>query len=193
MVKAFGKRWGNHSSFKVGSVHRSGFPTFTINHFNGPVTYSAEGFLNRNLDSLSPDFVSLLRGNTTGYEATAGGEGTDSINLFVRGLFSGKAIATQIHPRNELYKLNVYGTHLIFVHPSIWCYVAVQVKARSSSLTSILPRARRYLAPSSLSFQRSMKVELCSFVTAIMNRSLTPARCLLVQPTTNCRSVTGTQ
>jgi chitin synthase len=60
MVKAFGKRWGNHSSFKVGSVHRSGFPTFTINHFNGPVTYSAEGFLNRNLDSLSPDFVSLL-------------------------------------------------------------------------------------------------------------------------------------
>jgi chitin synthase len=74
MVKAFGKRWGNHSSFKVGSVHRSGFPTFTINHFNGPVTYSAEGFLNRNLDSLSPDFVSLLRGNTTGYKATAGGE-----------------------------------------------------------------------------------------------------------------------
>jgi chitin synthase len=60
MVKAFGKRWGNHPSFKVGSVHRSGFPTFTINHFNGPVTYSAEGFLNQNLDSLSPDFVSLL-------------------------------------------------------------------------------------------------------------------------------------
>ena len=101
MVEAFGKRWGNHSSFKVGSVDRSGFPTFTINHFNGPVTYSAEGFLDRNLDSLSPDFVSLLRGNTTGYEATAGGEGSGSINPFVRGLFSGKAIATQMHPRNE--------------------------------------------------------------------------------------------
>ena len=25
MVEAFGKRWGNHPSFKVGSVDRSGF------------------------------------------------------------------------------------------------------------------------------------------------------------------------
>jgi hypothetical protein len=64
MVEAFGKRWANHSSFKVGSVDRSGFPTFTINHFNGPVTYSSEGFLERNLDALNPDFVSLLRGST---------------------------------------------------------------------------------------------------------------------------------
>jgi hypothetical protein len=35
------------------------------------------------------------------YEATAGGEGSGSINPFVRGLFSGKEIATQMHPRNE--------------------------------------------------------------------------------------------
>ena len=60
MVEVFGKRWGNHLSFKVGSVDRSGFPTFTINHFNGPVTYSSESSLDRNLDSLNPDFVSLL-------------------------------------------------------------------------------------------------------------------------------------
>jgi chitin synthase len=101
MVEAFGKHWENHSSFKVGSVNCLGFPTFTINHFNGPVTYSAKGFLKRNLDSLSPDFVSLLRGNITGYEATAGGKGSGFLNLFVHGLFSGKAIATQMHPRNE--------------------------------------------------------------------------------------------
>jgi chitin synthase len=99
MVEAFGKRWGNHSSFKIGSVDRSGFPTFTINHFNGPVTYSSEGFLDRNLDALNPDFVSLLRGTTSGAEAAAAGEGSG--NPFVRGLFSGKAIATQMHPRNE--------------------------------------------------------------------------------------------
>ncbi len=92
MIEAFGKRWGSHSSFKVGAVDRSGFPTFTINHFNGPVTYSAEGFLDRNLDSLNPDFVSLLRGNTTSYEAAAGGEGSGSSNPFVRGLFSGKQL-----------------------------------------------------------------------------------------------------
>ncbi|KAG1722688.1 glycosyltransferase family 2 protein [Suillus paluster] len=36
MVEAFGKRWGNHSSFKVGAIDRSGFPTFTVNHFNWP-------------------------------------------------------------------------------------------------------------------------------------------------------------
>jgi chitin synthase len=95
MVEAFAKRWGNHSSFKAGAVDRSGFPTFTIHHFNGPVTYSSEGFLERNLDALNPDFVSLLRG------AADGSEGSGSINPFVKGLFSAKAIATQAHPRNE--------------------------------------------------------------------------------------------
>jgi len=99
MVEAFTKRWGNHSSFKVGAVDRSGYPTFTVNHFNGPVTYSSEGFLDRNLDSLNPDFVSLLRGSTVG--AADGAEGAGSLNPFVKGLFSGKAIATQAHPKDE--------------------------------------------------------------------------------------------
>ncbi|KAI0027842.1 glycosyltransferase family 2 protein [Vararia minispora EC-137] len=102
MVDAFAKRWANHSSFKVGTMDRSGFPTFTVNHFNGPVTYTSEGFLERNLDQLNPDFVSLLRGQQAqgGVEPT-GAEGTGSINPFVRGLFNGKAIATQMHPRND--------------------------------------------------------------------------------------------
>jgi len=52
MVEAFTKRWGNHSPSKVGVTDRSGYPTFTVNHFNGPITSSSEGFLNRNLDSL---------------------------------------------------------------------------------------------------------------------------------------------
>lgn len=95
MVEAFTKRWGNHSSFKAGAVDRSGYPSFTVNHFNGAVTYSSEGFLDRNLDAINPDFVSLLRG------AVDGLEGSGSINPFVKGLFSAKAIATQAHPRNE--------------------------------------------------------------------------------------------
>lgn len=95
MVEAFQKRWGNHSAFKAGSIDRTGFPTFTVNHFNGPVTYSSEGFLEKNLDALNPDYVSLLRG------AADGLEGSGSINPFVKGLFSAKAIATQAHPRNE--------------------------------------------------------------------------------------------
>jgi chitin synthase len=64
MVEAFQKRWGNHSSFKAGVG--AGAPTFTISHFNGPVTYSADGFLTRNLDAPNPDFVSLLRGEGDG-------------------------------------------------------------------------------------------------------------------------------
>ena len=103
MVEAFGKRWGNHSSFKIGTMDRSGFPTFTVNHFNGPVTYSAENFLERNSDALNPDFVSLLRGSSLEgpQNIAVGSELAGSINPFVRGLFSGKAIATQAHPRHE--------------------------------------------------------------------------------------------
>ncbi|KAH0836636.1 hypothetical protein J3R83DRAFT_8354 [Lanmaoa asiatica] len=85
MVEAFGKCWG--------------YLTFTINHFNSPVTYSSEGFLDRNLDSLNPDFVSLLCGSNVGAADSA--EGVGSVNPFVKGLFSGKAIATQAHPKNE--------------------------------------------------------------------------------------------
>ncbi|TFK32154.1 glycosyltransferase family 2 protein [Crucibulum laeve] len=95
MVEAFQKRWGNHSSFKSGAMDRSGFPTFTVNHFNGAVTYSSEGFLERNMDAVNPDFVSLLKG------ATDSLEGSGSNNPFVKGLFSTKAIVTQAHPRNE--------------------------------------------------------------------------------------------
>ena len=60
MVEASAKRWGNHSSFNAGAADRSGFPSFTVSHYNGAVTYSAEGFLDRNLDAINPDFVSLL-------------------------------------------------------------------------------------------------------------------------------------
>ncbi|KAI5983209.1 P-loop containing nucleoside triphosphate hydrolase protein [Pisolithus albus] len=102
MVEAFAKWWGNHSSFKSGGgLDRSGFPTFTICHFNGPVMYSPEAFLERNLDALNPDFVALLRGMAVGAGIADGGEGAGSINPFVKGLFSGKAIATQAHPKSE--------------------------------------------------------------------------------------------
>ncbi|KAI6019144.1 glycosyltransferase family 2 protein [Pisolithus marmoratus] len=102
MVEAFAKRWGNHSSFKLGGgLDRSGYTPFTICHFNGPVTYSSEAFLERNLDALNPDFVALLRGTPAGAGVGDGGEGAGSINPFVKGLFSGKAIATQAHPKSE--------------------------------------------------------------------------------------------
>lgn len=61
-----------------------------MNHCNddGPVTYSSEGFLDRNLDAINLDFVSLLRGAAHDLERSG------SINPFVKGLFSAKAIVT---------------------------------------------------------------------------------------------------
>ncbi|KAF7288259.1 Glycosyltransferase family 2 protein [Mycena chlorophos] len=64
MVEASQKRWGNHSSFKTGGgLDRAGFPTFTINHFNGPVAYSSENFLERNIRGMNPDFAINLQGH----------------------------------------------------------------------------------------------------------------------------------
>ncbi|KAJ7176545.1 chitin synthase-domain-containing protein [Mycena filopes] len=62
MVEAFAKRWG-HSSFKS---QAGPSPSFTISHFNGPVTYAAYGFLARNLDTLNRDFLSFMRGEGEG-------------------------------------------------------------------------------------------------------------------------------
>ncbi|KIY53918.1 glycosyltransferase family 2 protein [Fistulina hepatica ATCC 64428] len=101
MIEAFQKRWGSHPSLKVDSEGTGGFKgagaTFTVTHFAGPVTYAVEGFLERNLDAMNPDFVSLLRGadDITGANATGSG------NPFIKSLFSNKAIATQVHPRDE--------------------------------------------------------------------------------------------
>ena len=65
MTEAFGKRWGNHLSFKLGVMDQSGFATFTVNHFNGPVTYLLERFLECNLNVLNPEFVALVWGTSS--------------------------------------------------------------------------------------------------------------------------------
>ncbi|KAF6741605.1 glycosyltransferase family 2 protein [Ephemerocybe angulata] len=123
MVEAFQKRWGNHTSFKTSGVVDSSVPgapatnvglgaSFTISHFNGPVTYLAENFLSRDLDSVNGDFVSLLRGTADPSSvhhhtaarldpAMAAAEGYGSINPFVKGLFSGGAVKTEAYARNE--------------------------------------------------------------------------------------------
>lgn len=103
MADAFTKRWGNHASFKAGTPDRAGFPTFTVAHYNGAVSYSVENFLERNADAVNPDFVSLLRGGAGAGGAgasNAGLESSGSSNPFVKDLFSSAAIATQVHPRD---------------------------------------------------------------------------------------------
>ena len=120
MVEAFQKRWGNHTNFKTSGLLESApnsnstglTASFTISHFNGPVTYLAEHFLVRNLDSINGDFISLLRGtadpSTVHHHTTArvdpamaAAEGYGSINPFVKGLFSGGVMKTEAYARNE--------------------------------------------------------------------------------------------
>ena len=51
--------------FKLGAMDRSGFATFMVNHFNGPVTYLLEGFLECSLDALNLEFVAPIWGTSS--------------------------------------------------------------------------------------------------------------------------------
>ncbi|EPB90148.1 hypothetical protein HMPREF1544_02982 [Mucor circinelloides 1006PhL] len=66
--------------------------SFAIRHFDDAVSvdYSIDGFLESNLDSISPDFIHLFKYNCT--------------NAFVHDLFGANSLAgwiTDIHPRDE--------------------------------------------------------------------------------------------
>ncbi|RUP30296.1 chitin synthase, partial [Jimgerdemannia flammicorona] len=83
LLSGFQRQFSTHPSFaKSGHAF-----SFGINHFAGTVHYSADGFLEKNLDSLSPDFVNLMR--------------TGSTNTFVSGLFAGSVLATESHPKDD--------------------------------------------------------------------------------------------
>jgi len=59
---------------------------FTIQHYEGDVTYEIEDLLESNLESMNSDFVSLIRGS---------GEMPESNNEFIKSIFSDKAVTTQ--------------------------------------------------------------------------------------------------
>jgi len=59
---------------------------FTIQHFEGDVTYDIDDLLESNMDSMNSDFVSLIRGS---------GEMPESNNEFIKSIFSDKAVTTQ--------------------------------------------------------------------------------------------------
>ena len=99
MLEVMGKRFQGHSSFSLGNADRHGSSTFTVNHYSGPVTYSADSFLERNANETSADILRLLRGTTTGSHVVMENQGSDS--PFIKSLFSNKSIATLVHPRND--------------------------------------------------------------------------------------------
>ncbi|WRT65066.1 uncharacterized protein IL334_002008 [Kwoniella shivajii] len=98
-LEAMGKRYTGHASFSLATTSRSGGSSFTINHYDGQITYSTENFLERDANETSADILRLLRGNTTGSQAVTEHQGSN--NPFIKSLFSSKSIATQSHPRND--------------------------------------------------------------------------------------------
>ncbi|OCF41838.1 chitin synthase [Kwoniella heveanensis CBS 569] len=98
-LEAMGKRFNGHASFSLAANSRSGAASFTVNHYDGPVAYNTENFLERNANETSADILRLLRGNTSGASAPSDHQGSN--NPFIKSLFSNKSIATQTHPRND--------------------------------------------------------------------------------------------
>ncbi|KAF9907139.1 hypothetical protein EC991_011279 [Linnemannia zychae] len=91
MLEAFSKQYSRHDSLTV-TRNMNVFPSFTVQHYLAPVSYRVEGWLEQNVDNLSSDFVTLFRG----------GPGVSpSMNPFVQGLFTDKALTTESHPRNN--------------------------------------------------------------------------------------------
>jgi chitin synthase len=99
MVEAMGRRHAGHASFALDPAGAHGERSFTINHYAGPVSYSAENFLEQNANETSADVMRLLRGESATVQSSSEYEG--SRNPFIKSLFSSKAIATRLHPRNE--------------------------------------------------------------------------------------------
>ncbi|KAG0168377.1 hypothetical protein DFQ28_004896 [Apophysomyces sp. BC1034] len=86
------RQYGSHSSFSKSTQTYS----FGINHFSGTVHYTVESFLEKNLDTLSPDFVNLLRDNSS--------------NTFVSNLFHSTSMATESHPKDDRTIVNAQLT-----------------------------------------------------------------------------------
>ncbi|RIB29616.1 glycosyltransferase family 2 protein [Gigaspora rosea] len=93
MLDSFNKKYSEHQSFIPTGKSLNSLPTFGIRHFAGQVTYDSSGFLEKNVDNLSADFVSLFRSREGG-TASSG-------NQFIAGLFTDKAVATESHPKND--------------------------------------------------------------------------------------------
>ncbi|KAF9159743.1 hypothetical protein DFQ26_006217 [Actinomortierella ambigua] len=92
MLEAFSKQFPKHDSLTITKNTLNTFPTFTVRHYQAPVSYSVDGWLEQNTDILSSDFVTLFRGGLG--VAPCG-------NPFVQSLFTDKTLTTESHPRHD--------------------------------------------------------------------------------------------
>jgi chitin synthase len=88
-----------------------GSNSFSIKHQAGIVQYKVDGFIEKNIDSLSFDFVSLFLGN--------GADIIPTSNMFIRSIFSTKAVSKEYHPSHAGVLAGVDFNKSTLRHPSM--------------------------------------------------------------------------
>ncbi|CAM0140353.1 unnamed protein product [Umbelopsis sp. WA50703] len=83
LLSLLSKIYSSHPCYIKSSQNFS----FGINHFQGPVEYSIDSFLEKNTDTVSPDFINLIR--------------TSSSNPFFVNIFHNNNVTTKPHPHDE--------------------------------------------------------------------------------------------
>ncbi|KAJ2145511.1 hypothetical protein IW136_000960 [Coemansia sp. RSA 678] len=103
---------GDASPFYSPSKSKNEINTFNVSHFWGEVSYTVDDFVEKNLDQLSSDFVSVFRG-----DGSTENPGTD--NGFIAGLFSSKTLATEAHPKDDRAVLQAQAPSVPMRAPSM--------------------------------------------------------------------------
>ncbi|KAJ3402743.1 hypothetical protein HDV05_008268, partial [Chytridiales sp. JEL 0842] len=85
--------------------------TFSVKHYAGPVEYDLTGFIEKNSDSVSSDFITMFRGNGADVPPTS--------NIFIGTLFSGKGLELNYHPRNHAVVASAQMSKVPLRHPSL--------------------------------------------------------------------------
>ncbi|KAJ3108426.1 hypothetical protein HDU97_001133 [Phlyctochytrium planicorne] len=109
MVEVFAEELSSNSAFVPGKD--SNVFGFAVKHYAGMIEYDCRGFAERNTDGISPDFVTLIRGNSVDIQPTS--------NTFLRSIFSDKAVSTIHHPRDGAIVTSAHMTQNSSRHPSM--------------------------------------------------------------------------
>ncbi|KAK4049686.1 hypothetical protein OIV83_003961 [Microbotryomycetes sp. JL201] len=86
LLRGMKEHFGVHTSFMATPGGPGAKSAFGVRHWMGPVTYDGNGFVERDLDAIDPEFVVLLQ---------------SSADPFVAKLWSGPSLAAEAHPLDE--------------------------------------------------------------------------------------------